>query len=474
MKKVRRTKIICTLGPSIDNEEMLTKMAETGMNVVRLNFSHGSQEYFADKIRLVRRVSENTGINLAVLLDTRGPEIRTGMMTDGAVKYETGDIVTVTSIDILGTHESFCVNCPQMLEDMDVNDYFLVDDGKMKFTVLEKKNGDLVCRCENAGVIKNKKGVNVPEVHINMPFMSAKDESDIRFGCRHGIDYIAASFTRCAEDILAIRKICIEEDRPKMKIYAKIENQEGYDNLRRILMVADGVMVARGDLGVEVHAEYVPIYQKKIIEKANAVGKPVITATHMLESMISNPRPTRAEASDVANAVMDGTDAIMLSGESAAGLYPIEAVQTMDRIARTMEDIFPYRDYLDHARKSSQLTIQDCIGMSVADSALTLPTIKAIIVFTQGGSTARRLSKYRPIVPIIAVTFTEETKRNLQLHWGVFPYLSDVQNEMTNDDELASRFAKEFGLEKGDNIIISAGYPTGEGTANMMKIVEVK
>jgi len=475
MKDLRRTKIICTMGPTSDSEDMILKLAKEGMDVVRMNFSHGSQEYFAEKIEMIHRLCDENNINLAILLDTKGPEIRIGEFAEGKAEFAEGDKVTVTLEEVQGTKERFTVRCKEFFDDLKEGDYFLIDDGKMKFIVKEKlENGDLLTICDNPGTLSNRKSINVPDVHIHMPFLSRKDESDIRFGCQQDVDYIAASFTRCADDIQTIRKICLEEGRRKMKIYAKIENQEGFDNLDSILEVADGVMVARGDLGVEIKSQLVPIYQKKIISKANAAGKPVITATHMLESMIKNPRPTRAETSDVANAVLDGSDAIMLSGETANGAYPVESVRTMAMIAREMEKIFPYRDFLDHAKHTSEKTIQDCIGISIADSCLTLDKIKAIVVFTQGGSTARKLSKYRPSVPIIAVTFTKTTLRNLQLHWDVFPIYSKTQNDMTNDDELASAYARLFGLKTGDQIIISAGYPTGEGTANMMKIVDIK
>ena len=474
MGKLRRTKIICTMGPTSDSKEMIAKLGKAGMNVVRMNFSHGSQDYFAEKIDLVREVSDETGINLAILLDTKGPEIRIGEFEGGRAEFEENDEVIVTLDEVVGTKEKFTVRCKEFFSDLKVNDYFLIDDGKMKFVVMEKVGNDFRCRVDNPGSLTNRKSVNVPDVHISMPFMSEKDESDIRFGCQHDVDYIAASFTRTAEDIRTIRRICLEEGKTKMKIYAKIENQEGFDNLNEILEVCDGIMVARGDLGVEIKSQLVPIYQKKMINAANAAGKPVITATHMLESMIHNPRPTRAETSDVANAILDGSDAIMLSGETASGSYPVESVKTMDTIAKSMEDIYPYRDYLEHAKSTSDNSVQDCIGIAVADSCLTLDNIKAIVVFTQGGSTARKLSKYRPCVPILAVTFTKTTLRNLQLHWDVYPILSKVQNDMTNDDELASAYAKLYGVKRGEQVIISAGYPTGEGTANMMKIIEVK
>ncbi|MEA5017234.1 MAG: pyruvate kinase [Erysipelotrichaceae bacterium] len=474
MTEYRKTKIICTLGPASDSKEMLIKLANAGMNIVRLNFSHGNHEHYKEVIKTVREIEDETGITLGILLDTKGPEIRCGVMANDQLLFNKGDIVHVTKEDIIGTNERFHIDCPELYQDVKINDYLLIDDGKMRLTIIDRNNEDLVCRIENPGVIKTRKGVNVPNVHISMPFISAKDYADLRFGCEMDVDYIAASFVRTAEDILAIRNIINEMGKPKIHIMAKIENQEGYDNLDEILQEADGVMVARGDLGVEVMTQFVPIYQKKMIQKANAHGKPVVTATHMLESMMGNPRPTRAEASDVANAILDGSDAIMLSGETAAGLYPVESVVTMDTIAKAIERIIPYRDNLEHAKKSSRKTIQDAIGISVSDSSLTLEKIKAIVAFTQGGSTARRISKFRPPVPILAVTFTKSTQRKLAVHWGVIPIFSDIQNEMTNDDELASIIAKNYGVKPGEFVIITAGYPTGEGTANMMKIVEVK
>ena len=344
----------------------------------------------------------------------------------------------------------------------------------MKLTVLENDGNELKCRVEVAGPISSHKGCNVPGVKLSMPFLSEKDEADIRFGCQNNVDFIFASFTRRPADINAIRKICIEEGKPHINIIAKIENQEGYDNVSEILDVADGVMVARGDLGVEIPTMLVPVYQKHIIRQANIVGKPVITATHMLDSMTHNPRCTRAEASDVCNAVLDGTDGVMLSAESAAGDYPVEACETMSQIAEEAEKILPYRDRLDWLKTTSNKTVQDAVSIAISDATLTLDNIGAIVAFTQGGTTARRISKFRPNVPILAVTFTKDTQRKLESYWGVIPLFSDVQNTMTNDDDLASLFAKDYGVKKGQLIIISAGYPTGEGSANMMKIVEVK
>lgn len=474
MKPIRKTKIICTLGPASDTQEMIEKLAVAGMNICRLNFSHEDHVKHAERIRNIREVSEKTGFNLAVMMDTKGPEIRCGIMENGALNFKKGDIVKVVKEEVIGNNERFHISCPELFADIRANDFLLIDDGKMRLSVLDNTGTELTCRIENPGVIKTRKGVNVPNVKLSMPFISSKDDADIRFGCQNDVDFIAASFVRRKEDVLAIRKIMAEEGAPKIQIISKIENQEGMDNLREILEVSDGVMVARGDLGVEVSTSLVPIYQKKIIAMSNEFGKPVVTATHMLESMMANPRPTRAEASDVANAVLDGTDCIMLSGESAVGDYPIEAVTVMDTIARGIEEILPYRQRLDQAIQSSARTVQDAIGSSVCNSALNLDEVEAIVAFTQGGSTARRISKFRPPVPIFAVTFTKSVQRKLEAHWGVIPIFSDIQNELTNDDELASIIAKNYGIEVGKQVIITAGYPTGEGTANMMKIVDVK
>jgi pyruvate kinase len=473
-RKIRKTKIICTIGPASKTPDMIEALAKAGMNICRLNFSHEEHSEHLERINMIRQVADTSGFNLGILLDTKGPEIRVDQIENGSMEVSANQIIKIVKETVVGNSERFSINPAQVFDDVSVGNRVLIDDGKIAMNIIAKDHDSITCQIENPGVIKTRKGVNVPNVKLSMPFISAKDDADIRFGCKHNVDYIAASFTRRAQDIQEIRQILIEEGQPRIQIIAKIENQEGYDNIREILEVADGVMVARGDLGVEVSMAHVPIYQKKIIAAANEFGKPVITATHMLESMMSNPRPTRAEANDVANAVLDGTDAIMLSGESAVGAYPIEAVTTMDTIARSMEEIIPYRERLDHAIKTSKRTVQDSIGISVADSALNLDEVEAIIAFTQGGSTARRISKFRPPVPIFAVTFTKENARRLLCNWGVVPVYSDIQNEMTNDDDLANTVAKTYGIEVGKQVIITAGYPTGEGTANLMKIIEVK
>ena len=470
----KKTKVVCTIGPASENVETLTKLAQAGMNIARLNFSHGSHEEHLARIKMVRQVSEATGINLGVALDTKGPEIRLGNFVNDTEEYQIGEIVYIEKAECEGTHERFHIQVPELFDDLASGNEILINDGKMRLTVLENDGNELKCRVEVAGPISSHKGCNVPGVKLSMPFLSEKDEADIRFGCQNNVDFIFASFTRRPADINAIRKICIEEGKPHINIIAKIENQEGYDNVSEILDVADGVMVASGDLGVEIPTMLVPVYQKHIIRQANIVGKPVITATHMLDSMTHNPRCTRAEASDVCNAVLDGTDGVMLSAESAAGDYPVEACETMSQIAEEAEKILPYRDRLDWLKTTSNKTVQDAVSIAISDATLTLDNIGAIVAFTQGGTTARRISKFRPNVPILAVTFTKDTQRKLESYWGVIPLFSDVQNTMTNDDDLASLFAKDYGVKKGQLIIISAGYPTGEGSANMMKIVEVK
>lgn len=470
----KKTKVVCTIGPASENPETIEGLARAGMNIVRLNFSHGNHEEHLKRIEMVREVSDRTGINLGVMLDTKGPEIRCGAFKNDVEEYTKGEIVYVTKAEVLGTHERFHIQCPELFNDVVPGNYILINDGKMKLTVLENDGNELKCRIEVSGPISTRKGCNVPGVKLSMPFISEKDESDIRFGCQNDVDFIAASFVRRAEDVDQIRKILFEEGKPTIQIIAKIENQEGYDNLESILDAADGVMVARGDLGVEIEPQLVPIYQKQIIKMANKVGKPVITATHMLDSMTANPRCTRAEASDVANAVLDGSDGVMLSAESASGEYPIEACKMMATIAEAAEKIIPYRERLDISKQSSKRTVQDAIGISVSDATLTLENVAAIVAFTQGGTTARRISKFRPCVPILAVTFTKDTQRKLESYWGVTPILSDIQNDLTNDDELASTLAKGYGVKPGQLIILTAGYPTGEGSANMMKIIEVK
>lgn len=469
----KQTRIICTIGPASNNYETILQMAKEGMDIARLNFSHGTHESHRETIELIRKVEKENGLNIAILLDTKGPEIRLGDFENGSEDYKKGEIVTVCKEEILGTHDRFTIRCKELFDDVKVGNLILINDGKQQLRIIDKTNDELKCEVLVDGPLSNHKGCNVPGVKLTMPFISENDDKDIRFGCEMDVNFIAASFTRRADDILGIKRILREMNKPKINIIAKIENQEGYDNIGEILDCADGIMVARGDLGVEVAADKVPIYQKRLIRKSNEHGKPVITATQMLESMTSNPRCTRAEAADVANAVLDGCDAVMLSGESAAGKYPVEAVKTMAAICKSAEEAFSYRDHLDWLKQFSKNSIQDAIGMAISDATISLP-ISAVVVFTQGGTTARVISRYRPMCPIYAVTFTHQTQHALQDYWGVVPVISQVQNDMTNDDEIASAVCKNYGYKAGELIIISAGYPTGEGSANMMKIISIK
>lgn len=473
MSIFKQTKIVCTLGPSSNNYETILAMANAGMNVVRLNFSHGEHKDHLANIELVRKVEKENGLNLGILLDTKGPEIRLGDFENGEETYHKGEIVTLCKENIMGSHDRVTIKCPELFSDVKEGNVILVNDGKQQLKIVEASSDELKCEVQVNGILASRKGCNVPGVKLTMPFISEKDDADLRFGCEQNVDFIAASFVRRADDVLKIRKILAEMGKPSIQIIAKIENQEGFDNIDEILDVADGVMVARGDLGVEVSPDRVPIYQKLIIKKANQYGKPVITATHMLDSMTKNPRCTRAEASDVANAVLDGSDAVMLSAESAAGDYPVEAVKTMASICETAEDIFPFREHLETMKQYKHDTIQDAIGIAVSDASLTLP-VGAVVVFTQGGTTAKVISKYRPACPTYAVTFNKQTQHALETYAGITPVISRVQNDLTNDDELASAVCKAFGHKPGELVVISAGYPTGEGSANMMKIVTIK
>ncbi|MGD9887037.1 MAG: pyruvate kinase [Bacilli bacterium] len=469
----RKTKIVCTIGPASESPEMIEKMIKAGMNVARLNFSHGSYEEHLNRIKTIREVSSRLDRYIGIMADTKGPEIRTGLFENNQASFKKGQEVLIYKAEINGNSERFHISSPELFTDIKIGDYLLIDDGKMRLDVIETSPQIIKCIVKNAGVIKSRKGVNVPNVKLSMPFISDKDREDLKFAANHGCDFIAASFIKRDADVVAIRDILRSVGHESMEIIAKIENQEGYDNLEKILAVADGVMVARGDLGVEVSPQLVPIYQKKIIAKANEIGKPVITATHMLESMIVNPRPTRAEASDVANAILDGSDAIMLSGESAAGDYPIEAVETMDTIAKAIEEIIPYEDRLLRSMKTSQRTNNDAIGISVAQTALTIENVVAIVAFTETGGTAKRICKFRPSVPIIAVTDSLATCQRLSYYWGVSPILRDNVTDYLAYNRMAIEVAKAFGFKPGQTIILTSGWGQTHGTTNSMRIIDI-
>lgn len=470
---LRKTKIVCTIGPASESVEKLTQLIESGMNVARLNFSHGDFEEHGQRIQNIREASKMTGKTVAILLDTKGPEIRTNNMVNGAIELKSGDNIIISMNEVEGTTEKFSITYPGLIDDVHVGSKILLDDGLIGLEVLniDKEQNEIQTKILNSGTLKNKKGVNVPGVSVKLPGITDKDTNDILFGIEQGIDFIAASFVRRASDVLEIRQILEEKQATHIHIIPKIENQEGVDNIDEILEVSDGLMVARGDLGVEIPAEEVPLVQKMLIKKCNAHGKPVITATQMLDSMQRNPRPTRAEASDVANAIFDGTDAIMLSGETAAGIYPVEAVQTMHNIASRAEQALDHKEILSARSKDTEHNLTDAIGQSVAHTALNLD-VNAIITPTESGHTARMISKYRTKAPIVAVTANEHICRRLALVWGVYPQHGRMCSSTDEMLDSAVEDSVNSGLVKhGDLVVITAGVPVGEaGTTNLMKI----
>ena len=469
---MKKTKIVCTIGPASESVDMLVNLINAGMNVCRLNFSHGDYEEHGARIKNIREAVKITGKRVAILLDTKGPEIRTNDMENGAITMKIGDSVRISMTEVLGTNEKFSITYPELINDVNVGSHILLDDGliDLEVTDIDRDANEIVTVVKNEGVLKNKKGVNVPGVSVNLPGITEKDANDIRFGIGQGIDFIAASFVRRASDVLEITKILEEENATHIQIIPKIENQEGIDNIDEILKVSDGLMVARGDMGVEIPTEDVPVVQKALIKKCNALGKPVITATQMLDSMQRNPRPTRAEANDVANAIYDGTDAVMLSGETAAGDYPLEAVQTMARIAVRTEETLVNQDSFA-LKLYSKTDMTEAIGQSVGHTARNLG-IQTIVAATESGHTARMISKYRPKAHIVAITFSEQKARSLSLSWGVYATVADKPSSTDEMFNLASKVSQEEGYaSEGDLIIITAGVPVGEkGTTNLMEI----
>lgn len=467
---MRRTKIVCTIGPASEKVSTLIKMMNAGMNVARLNFSHGTHEDHTRRIAAIREAAGKLGKNIAVLLDTKGPEIRLGYLETEPIQLETGQNIILTTENIKGTKERLPVTYKGLPKDVSHGDKILISDGLIELKVLSTTRKEVECEVINGGEITSQKGVNLPGISVNLPAVTDRDVEDILFGIKQGLDFIAASFIRKANDILAIRQI-VEESGADLDIIAKIESREGVNNIDEIIKVADGVMVARGDLGVEIPVEEVPIIQKMIIDKCNRAGKPVITATQMLESMIHNPRPTRAEASDVANAILDGTDAIMLSGETAAGKYPIESVETMARIARRAEAALPYDQILRQKRKGLARTVTDAISHATCSSAHDLEAA-AILTSTETGHTAKMVSKYRPKAPVIAVTPEASVLRKLALIWGVQPLL--VGRTTDTDSMIAAAIEVSLSanlIKPGDLVVITAGVPVGvHGTTNLLKV----
>ena len=470
LNSMKKTKIVCTLGPASQDEEILTQLMENGLNVCRFNFSHGSHEEHKGRIDTVKKVREKLNKPVAMLLDTKGPEIRTGNFAEPEVMLEEGDEFTITMDDVEGTKDMCTVSYKGLADDVKTGDSILIDDGLVGLRVLDVKDGNIKCKVENSGIIKNHKGVNVPGVKINLPAITPKDIGDIEFGIKEGIDFIAASFVRKASDVLAIREILENNNAGDIMIISKIENQEGVENIDEILQVSDGIMVARGDLGVEIPTEEIPIVQKMIIKKCNELAKPVITATQMLDSMIRNPRPTRAEVTDVANAIYDGTDAIMLSGETAAGKYPVEAVKVMSRIAHRTEETLDY-DRIMKSKAKNNSTVTDAISHATCTTAVDL-NASAIITSTSSGYTAKMVSRFRPQSPIIAATNNEDVMKRLALSWGIYPVKA---NSAGNTDEVIEK-SIEAGmnagyLKHGELVVITAGVPVGvSGTTNLIKV----
>ena len=471
MREIRKTKIVCTLGPSTDKGDVLRQLMQEGMNVARFNFSHGSHEEQKARLDKLVALREELDLPVAALLDTKGPEIRLKELKGGKAELKEGQLFTLALGDFVGDASRVAITYEDLHNDVKAGDRILIDDGLIEMKVVRLDGTDIVCEVINGGMISNKKGVTVPNVELSMPFISETDYSDIVFGIENGFDFIAASFTRTADDILQIRKILEEHDCKSVNIIAKIENKQGVDNIDDIIRVSDGIMVARGDMGVEIPMEDVPVIQKILIEKVYKAGKQVITATQMLDSMMKHPRPTRAEATDVANAVYDGTSAIMLSGETAAGDYPVEALQTMVKIAsRTEQDI----NYMSRLKKRSILTnpdITNAIAHATCTTAMDL-NASAIITVSNSGRTARMVSKYRPACPIIGCSVNKDVCRKMSLSWGVTPLLVELKH---NSDELfdhAVDKAEEMGLIKqGEIVVLTAGVPLGiSGTTNMIKV----
>lgn len=468
---MRKTKIICTLGPSSESEETLRRLMIEGMDVARFNFSHGTHEEQLEKFNRVKRIREELGLPVAALLDTKGPEIRLKTFENDKAELKQGSRFTLTTREVLGNASIVSITYKDLPRDVKPGGRILLDDGLIELLIDDVDDTEIHCTVANSGVISNRKGVNVPDTNLSMPFISQKDYDDICFGIEHGFDFIAASFTRTAEDILQIRKILEEKNCNNISIIAKIENMQGVQNINDIIRVSDGIMVARGDMGVEIPLEEVPVLQKKIIQKVYQAGKQVITATQMLDSMMKNPRPTRAEATDVANAIYDGTSAIMLSGETAAGSYPVEALQTMVKIAERTEIDINYRRRFEEKGTGVITDVTNAISHATCTTGMDL-NAAAIITVSKSGRTARMISKFRPTCPIIACTMSESVWRRLNLSWGVQPVI--ITERDTTDDlfETAVEAAQKKGyVKQGDITVITAGVPLGvSGTTNMLKV----
>lgn len=472
---MRKTKIICTMGPATDDVNVLESLIKEGMDVARLNFSHGDHEEQGRRIRAIKEARAKLNRPVAILLDTKGPEIRVGNFDGNKVYIETDTEFTLTGRNVIGNEHMTSITFPKLYQDVKKGTHILIDDGLIEMTVDRIENEDIVCKVLNGGFVSNHKGVNVPDAHINMDFLSDTDKKDILYGIENEVDFVAASFVRCADDVLEIRQLLKENNAEEIKIISKIENEEGLNNIDEIIAVSDGIMVARGDMGVELPEEEVPIAQKLIIKKVYEAGKIVITATQMLDSMIKNPRPTRAETADVANAIYDGTSAIMLSGETAAGKYPVEALRMMVKIAlRTEKDIDYKKRFVTRDREANP-DVTDAICHATCTTAYDL-NAKSIIVVTKSGTSARMISRYRPSCNIIGCGTKERVCRQLNLSWGVTPVLLEEKSDVFELFDYAIEESKNNGLlTAGDICVITSGVPMGmTGTTNMLKVEVVK
>ena len=467
---MRKTKIICTLGPSTDKEGVLRDLIANGMNVARFNFSHGSHEEHLGRLEKLKALREELGKPVAALLDTKGPEIRLKDFKNGVENLVAGQTFTLTTRDVEGTNEICSITYKDLPMDVEPNGTIMLDDGLIKLQIQTVNDTDIVCTVLNNGKIKNKKGVNVPGVHLSMPYMSQRDKDDIIFGIQQGYDFIAASFVRTAQDVYDIRNLLNQYD-SNIRIIAKIENREGVNNIDSILAAADAVMVARGDLGVEIDFTELPGIQKTIIDRSFSFGKPIVTATQMLDSMMVNPRPTRAEISDVANAIYDGTSAIMLSGETAAGAYPVEALKTMSAIAERTEQEGHYLRGRLMEPNTGKISVSDATAHAACLTAKDV-NAAAIVTVSESGTTARLLSKYRPQQPIIACVMKEQVQRQLSLSWGITSLMMPLAHSTDELIEMSTALAKENGfLHDGELAVVTAGVPVGiSGTTNMIKI----
>lgn len=468
---MRKTKIICTLGPSTDKEGVLEELAQAGMNIARMNFSHSTYEDHKRRIDKIAEIRKKYNKHIAVLLDTKGPEIRTENFENGRVSLKKGDSFILYCRDMVGNENGVSITYRDLYREVDKGSIILIDDGLIELEVDFVEDKDIHCTLKNDGVIANHKGVNIPGLHINMEYISAKDREDILFGIENDVDFIAASFVRSASDVKAIRKLLAENGGENINIIAKIENREGVDNIDEIIEVSDGIMIARGDMGVELPEEEVPVVQKMITKKGYEAGKKVITATQMLESMINNKRPTRAEATDVANAIYDGTSAIMLSGETAAGSFPVESLKTMVKIAERTERDINYKARFFNKEKKKSASITDAICHATCTTAYDLGA-SAIVTVTKSGNSARMVSSYRPDCNIIAGSTDEKICRQLSLSWGITPILLKEKQDVFSLFEHAVEISKSEGLlEKGQLVVITSGVPIGiSGTTNMLKV----